>query len=404
MKNIKFLFLLTMFSVEIVSAQTVRLIQPSATDTLIDGTDTVHYVAINTTSQLRNKLLLFFPGTGGRSEDFTFFLNLGANEGYHTIGLSYENAISPEYLCYSSPDTTCFTRARNEILFGYNQHMVINVDTANSIYYRTVALLNYLSINYPSENWGQFLDSNNDVIWGKVVTAGASQGGNHAAFISKLQSVDRCLIFSSREWSGYYQEPAAWVQSLGLTSDSAYFGFVHQYDSNGYGPNGEILQNWAFFNMDNFGPLINTDTIPSPYQNSHMLSSIFPQPLGDTTQNYYHKTVLRDEDTPLDSNGIPVYMPVWKYMLGVNAVVSVMDYAQYKSTFVIFPNPSNGLINIKPILLSEEYTIEVFNSTGQNSGIYRNTTSIDLSAFPNGLYFMKIQSGNEIISIKIIKQ
>ena len=109
--------ILVYFSVQL-AAQDSIYIKPSTTDILINGKDSLHYVSINRTMNQQNKLLLFFPGTGALTSEYTKFLNTSANLGLHTIGLSYENDISPEFLCLTTPDTTCFDRARNEIIFG----------------------------------------------------------------------------------------------------------------------------------------------------------------------------------------------------------------------------------------------------------------------------------------------
>ncbi len=127
---------------------------PSSTDSLIDGIDTLHYVAINRSIQPQNKLILFFPGTLGKASYYTDLLNTGANLGFHVIGLSYQNPVPIRDICTASFDTTCHERARSEVWFGNDEHNVINVDTANSIYYRTVRLLQYLDTSFPLDNWG----------------------------------------------------------------------------------------------------------------------------------------------------------------------------------------------------------------------------------------------------------
>ena len=72
-------------------------------------------------------------------------------------------------------------------------------------------------------------------------------------------------------------------------------------------------------------------------------------------------------------------------------------------TVLIFPNPTQGLITV-----STENTnniIDIFNITGKK--IYsQNTTSkistFDFSSFNNGVYLMKIISGNKTIVKKFI--
>ena len=65
-----------------------------------------------------------------------------------------------------------------------------------------------------------------------------------------------------------------------------------------------------------------------------------------------------------------------------------------KKVFSVYPNPANNILNI----LSEKEengTIQVYNISGSNIGNYTingNRCSIDVSSFPNGLYFIKIGS------------
>ncbi len=388
------------------SAQDSIYISPSSTtEIFINGNDSPHYIAINRTINQQNKLLLFFPGTGALTSEYTKFLNTAANLGMHAIGLSYENDISPEFLCLTTPDTTCHDRARNEIIFGWNQHSVVDVDVNNSIYYRTVKLLKYLDTAYPLDNWGQFLNSQDSIIWTKVRVAGHSQGGNHAGFISKLFAVDRCIIFSSRDWMAYYQEPAKWVQRTGLTDSSAYFGFVHSLDANAYGLNAEILVNWSYLNMDGFGAIASVDTLTSPFLNRHMLTSNLPQPQGNTVQNYFHRTVIGNNDTPMDSNNIPIYKPVWEYMLGGNTLTSINEFTGYSNHLVkIYPNPSSGLFYIFNQNENESFLIRIFSLHGELIYDNRNTNTIDLSESPPGIYLLFITNEDgKMESAKIFK-
>jgi hypothetical protein len=402
-KKLLYLIIIFVFQFQL-NAQDSLYIKPSITDALIDGRDSLHYVAINRIVNDQNKLVLFFPGTGALTSEYTKFLNTAANLGLHTIGLSYENEISPEFLCLTTTDTTCFDRARNEIIFGWNQHAVIDVDGNNSIYYRTVKLLKYLDAAYPADNWGQFLDSQDSIIWSKVRVAGHSQGGNHAGFISKLYSVDRCIIFSSRDWMAFYQEPAKWVQRPGLTDSTAYFGFVHALDTNAYGLNSEILINWSYFNMDGFGSIVCIDTLSSPFLGRHMLTSNLPQPQGNTVHHYFHRTVIGNDDTPLVSVNTPVYKPVWEYMLGGSETLSITSSLIRNVDFIIFPNPSNTQINILSSHLNKIYSYAIlsYNGTIHLQGV--SSGNIDVSHLQSGIYFLKIESDKGTAVQKFIKQ
>jgi hypothetical protein len=73
--------------------------------------------------------------------------------------------------------------------------------------------------------------------------------------------------------------------------------------------------------------------------------------------------------------------------------------------FKIYPNPSNGIVNITAEQLND-YKVRVTDITGKTmltkeyNGI-ENT--LDISSFANGLYFFEINSGNKSETIKIMK-
>ena len=66
----------------------------------------------------------------------------------------------------------------------------------------------------------------------------------------------------------------------------------------------------------------------------------------------------------------------------------------------IFPNPSKGFVTIDG--LNSKSKITVSNLFGETVKYVENTNTIDLSNFANGIYFVKIDSDNHIITKKII--
>jgi len=72
-------------------------------------------------------------------------------------------------------------------------------------------------------------------------------------------------------------------------------------------------------------------------------------------------------------------------------------------SFKMYPNPTNGnkiYLNVK-----EAATIHIFNVLGklmQSSEVTRNKNSIDISKFSNGIYLLKINSGKQFITKKLI--
>lgn len=83
---------------------------------------------------------------------------------------------------------------------------------------------------------------------------------------------------------------------------------------------------------------------------------------------------------------------------------SLIDYDDI-NFIKVFPNPTNGIINLSSSLLSE-IELVVFDVFGRN--IIRKKTNekyIDLSRFPSGVYIIEIiENNNVLIKEKIIKQ
>lgn len=69
---------------------------------------------------------------------------------------------------------------------------------------------------------------------------------------------------------------------------------------------------------------------------------------------------------------------------------------------VIYPNPTNGIININAYNINE---VSIYNLVGQNvetMTIDNDNCMIDLSDYNSGVYFININTGKEIITKKII--
>jgi hypothetical protein len=73
----------------------------------------------------------------------------------------------------------------------------------------------------------------------------------------------------------------------------------------------------------------------------------------------------------------------------------------------IFPNPTNGILNVVLPNLTGNTSIEIFNSQGilvSKQTASKNISTLDISNFSTGFYLVKIFNNNQIIANqKIIK-
>jgi hypothetical protein len=89
----------------------------------------------------------------------------------------------------------------------------------------------------------------------------------------------------------------------------------------------------------------------------------------------------------------------------IAATAGINDFLA--KNIVIYPNPTDNILNIKINNISGEFTYKLVNTLGQkvNSGKLFNTeNSINISSLDNGIYFMKIEdiSTNKYMVEKII--
>jgi hypothetical protein len=288
---------------------------PNLTDNQINQALEVHYAAINRSVTLKNRLMIFFPGTGGIPRGYKTFTELAANKGFHAFSLQYVNADSVNDLCSSGNDLDCYERCRLEIIDGTDRTTLVNVNRPNSIENRIIKLIKYLHNNNPNDGWLQYLDANDNIRWDKIVVAGHSQGGGHAGIIGKKHKVARVIMFAAADFNVNAFAPANWISALGLTPSSDFYGFMHQRDQLvNYG----VVANrvWTAYGMSSFGVPVNVDNITTPFNNTHSLNSDWTiLPVGSD----YHSATIVDTRFPV-SNGEPVYKSVWEYLLTIPVI------------------------------------------------------------------------------------
>lgn len=312
-KKFTFLFLFTLMFNQLLNGQMIEhIIQPSQTDTGITGNNVDHHCYLNTIRVPENKLLIFFPGTNAKPWDYRLFQKTAADQGYHVIGLSYENLKSINInVCPATQDSTCHARARKEVWFGEDSHDSLNIDYPNSVLNRIQKLLKFLSTEFPSENWDQYLINDTLVKWERVVLSGHSQGAGNATFGSKYFKVDRVIMFSWIDWMWPGKNPD-WISAPGLTPDSSYYGFIHTGDASIFSG---IPVTWNNLGMLHYGPITSTDTAQPPYHHTHSLITSMPIDTTPTQTNYHNSTAV-DWVTPINAvTGIPVLRQVWEYLL-----------------------------------------------------------------------------------------
>jgi hypothetical protein len=279
-------------------------------------TNTAAHVVItpNPAVVAQNRLFVMLPGSGAIPRFYREIVRTGASRGHHAVGLAYPNDTSVFDLCAPSPDPDCAGKARREILTGADLSPVVSVNRDGSIIGRLEDLIRYLDQTFPSEGWGSLLVSG-QLDWSRITMAGHSQGSGHAAYLGKLFSLDRIVMFSGPSDVGLTPTtPAPWLSLPNVTPASRQFGFTHTGDE--LVPLALVGQNWTLLGLSEFGPNTSVDGATAPYGLSRRLvtsAAPNPMPIGPVPQPRHSSPVV-DAVTPLDAQGAPLYRPVWTYL------------------------------------------------------------------------------------------
>lgn len=377
----------------------VRQIKPSDTDPLITTFNTdSNYVYLNTSVPKRNILVVHLPGSFGEPKRASLFGVLAADLGFHSIGLMYPNVPTVGSFCSNSGDPDCFEDVRREIVEGVDYSSSLAISVNESILSRTKKLLMYLNTNYPSENWGQYLDLNNNLDFGRIMFSGHSQGGGHAAIIAKYYPIKRAICFSSpKDWRNIPDAPPMWLSSGNWqTNSSAIYCFNHVLDEH----TNHQLEIWDSLGLNNFGNPLNVDSLPPPYNNTRQLTTSYNVPVGDD-----HACTIQDNKTP-KMLGVPVFIPVWTYMLTDNLTTGLSsNFFENNVSLQFIPNPTDDVVTFERI--AENHFIKIFDQTGkcvlEQKG-ERNENHINLTGLNVGLYFIQVSGDKKTLRGRVLKQ
>lgn len=358
----------------------------NSTDPYINGDlGKKHQVFYNPTSTSNNTLLLHLVGTIDNPNGTTYFPTLATENGFHVINLMYRNWTSAQSACADSTDPDCYLNFRKEIIEGVDYSDIINVNAANSINNRLIKLLEYLNTNYPTQSWDQFY-SGTSILWDKIMVSGHSQGGGHAAVIAITQPIQRVLMFASpNDYSDTLNSVASWTSASHIVPDSNYYGFNAYYDD--VIDFWKQMEAWDALGLNGIGDTVNVDLVNNSYNGTRQLYTKQIVPSGGL-EDLTHNIMIRDNQTPTNLSGVPEYLPVWKYMLGIEDPVNEVGENDRYAHPVIYPNPTSGILNITHNSI-EAFTINVYDQTGTLCATYRCNSSIDLSDQSSGVYILE---------------
>jgi hypothetical protein len=285
-------------------------VKPSDTDKAITAFDGPHLVYFNRKATPRNELLIFLPGTGGKPGNTDLFCQTAADLGYHVLAMAYPTDI-PATAVRNQKDPNAFLNFRLEIIEGKDLSSFVSVDRTNSIEHRLIKALEHLAKKESEGGWSQYL-AGGQPNWPKIAVSGHSQGGGHAALIAVRHRVARAISTGGpKDFDRNLGKPAAWYTKP-ATPVSGFFTFNHELDKQGCDYAEQLLVCKAM-GLDALGGPVSVDKEAPPFKGSRILTTNFE---GSPTESpRAHSTVISDGLTPKGKDGLPVFKPVWVYML-----------------------------------------------------------------------------------------
>eukprot|EP00936_MAST-01D_sp_MAST-1D-sp1_P002675 g2675.t1 len=277
--------------------------------------DLTPHLACAPASKAPSRLVVFFPGTGGKPENVETWAIFSVDSGLHTLALAYPNNGTVGGLCYNRTDG-CFVKLRRARQYGGTaaglaggQSVIVAKREAGDTRLRTALLA--LAESRPGAGWESFFRRNSssavgvEPLWERIVLAGHSQGAGQALLVGKDYSSERVLMFAGVDdvvptANGTAVVPAPWISTAGATPASRLWGLgnVHGFCCLYWNAN------WPSLGVP--GPPMSVDAPDTPpYGSSHFLCS------AATVGNMYqaHGAVITRTD---------LYGAVWQQMLHGN--------------------------------------------------------------------------------------
>ena len=118
-----------------------------------------------------------------------------------------------------------------------------------------------------------------------------------------------------------------------------------------------------------------------------------------------HGSTIQDYNTPFIS-GIPVFLPVWNYMLTGSLTTSVpVSAVKQFDGISVFPNPANDIVTIS--LPSIGYWVGIYTLGGQKiyeGLVHKNSLSISLKELSSGTYIINARNSHSLHTARFVKR
>lgn len=217
-------------------------------------------------------------------------------------------------------------------------------------------------------------DSLGNIVWAKAI------GGISYDYVGGVVVDGNDNIYIT----GYFGSPSINFDSTILNNLGGYDGYVAKYNSNG----------------DNIWAIL-------------VGSSLSDHPIGINIDNlgnlfvigHYRSTTLDFGAHTINHSGVFNQADGFIAKLGEN--ILNINPNNNENSFLIYPNPFDNTFNLFYDLLNSAVQLKLFDLHGNlilNQPINQLNTTIDLSDIANGVYFIQIINGENIITQKLVKR
>ncbi|TWT31668.1 SGNH/GDSL hydrolase family protein [Blastopirellula retiformator] len=259
----------------------------------------LQHAIVDTRKPQKGQLVIWLMAHNG-----TLFDRL-ASYGLHAIQPHYANRWFGMIDAKQRDDGESLGKIRLEAATGEDFSPVVDIPKADGMKTRALHFVKYLAKENPAGNWKQFLnDDQTDLRWDKVIMAGASHGSTTSARFAKHQKVARVVMLC-----GPRDQLDSWQGLPSATPQNRYFGFSHVLDGGWTGDH--YCRSWIMLGLAKFGPVVNVDQVPYPYESSRRLITD-----ADVKKDARraHSSVVPGGSAVKDADGKFIHEEVWRYL------------------------------------------------------------------------------------------
>ena len=254
------------------------------------------WAVVDTRVAPRGKLVIWMMGGGGNLPEFT------SSYGMHSMGISYARGWFDAVKRGDQPQESWIGDIRLEATTGKDASPLVDIPPPDGMKVRAVQFVKWLAKENPQGNWGYFLNADaSDLNWEDVIVSGLSHGATSAARFAMDTKVGRVVLFT-----GPRDQDQTWQAGKSATPPERFFAFAHMKD--GGMKDHQYDRSWEMLGLNQFGPIVDVDTVPPPYHNSRQLTTDFGKSRLRVHNGVYPGNYSWREDDQW------VHAPVWEYL------------------------------------------------------------------------------------------